>query len=178
MAKCNFISTQAKREAIVRRLKTELEAVGVTLVREREEPSCIRLVARKGPFFAAFYLDGKSRNDVVLLHWNIDTKSDCKFSHRFETVICGTVNQFHRAKATSSAGCIETLVHELKVGFAEVSAVSDATAAELLGKLYELRNDAQRMLDDPHITHYRGWFDTIVGKANAAIAKAEGRADA
>ncbi len=115
-------STAAKREAAARTL---LEAVagwpGVTGTRKDARdwrPREIMVTLRKGPYYCRVDFDGDSRQDCLVIPWNVDCRSAAKYPAHFPA---GNVNPYHFAKATTVADDLEDALYWLERGFAALS---------------------------------------------------------
>jgi len=99
-----YLSTTAKREGVAARLASIAESLGATTKRD-SMMSSRRIVLRlhHGDYWVMISLDGDSRCEGFLGHWN--TEHGARYPKNFGFTVHGSVNEYHYGKATT---CVDT----------------------------------------------------------------------
>lgn len=109
------------REQLARRIEAIATECGAIVTRwENYLPRdrAILLTVAKGDWRVMIDFDGKSKVGAFLGHWYADSKADSgiELPKLFDFIIRGSMNAYHRRKATSCQDSFEAFADSIKAG--------------------------------------------------------------
>lgn len=96
-------ATKVGRAAMMTAVKAMAAEIGATIEAPDgiQSPRRVGLYICMGPYRCMMHFDGESRVDAFLGHWFIEERDAASFPDNFGAIIGGSINQYHKRKATT-----------------------------------------------------------------------------
>lgn len=112
-------ATKRGRDICAARIIELALRLGATFERDdRSTEREIYLCLAYGPYRVSMHFEGGSQVGAFLGHWHTATSSDATYPETFAVSIGGTINEYHRGKATTCQRTFDGFLRSLECGLA------------------------------------------------------------